>query len=178
MVIMKRMAPRKKLGIDVMAQLKASVLKAQRRQDGDGMEFASRSVGDPNDDAVLRAVMSVTLFVPGADGPGYVDDEVTRTLPSQRPMIFRDSEVEMRDRVGVLETAVDNALDYDSPPKCAKMLQDVGFCTHLGRLCRPCLVTHLHARSLRRSSFILGVGMVPAKPPPQGNRLRLSAAES
>ena len=60
--------------------------------------------------------MAVTVFVPGGDAPGGVDDEVALTLPSQRPMIFQDSEVEMRNRVGVLETAVDNAVDHGSPP--------------------------------------------------------------
>ena len=48
-----------------MAQLKASVLKAQRRQDGAGMELTARSVGKPNDGAVLRAAMAVNVFVPG-----------------------------------------------------------------------------------------------------------------
>ena len=37
--------------------------------------------------------------------------------PSQRPMILQDSEVEMRDRVGVLETVVDNAVDHGFPPE-------------------------------------------------------------
>ena len=36
---------REKLGIDVMAQLKASVLKAQGRQDGVGIELTAHSVG-------------------------------------------------------------------------------------------------------------------------------------
>ena len=79
---------KEKLGIDVMAQLKASVLKAQRRQDGAGMELTARPVGEPNDGAVLRAAMAVTAFVPGGDPPGNVDDDVTLTL-SQLPMIFR-----------------------------------------------------------------------------------------
>ena len=65
------------------------------------MELSARSVGEPNDGAVLRAAMAVTAFVPGGDAPGDVDDEVALTLPSQRPIIFQDSEVEMRDRVGV-----------------------------------------------------------------------------
>ena len=68
-----------------MAQLKASVLKAQGRQDGAGMELTARSVGEPNDGAVLRGTMATTAFVPGGD----VDDEVVLTLPSQRPMIFQ-----------------------------------------------------------------------------------------
>ena len=42
-------------------------------------------------------------------------------------MIFQNSEVEMRDRVGVLETAVDNAVDNSSPPECAKMLRYIVF---------------------------------------------------
>ena len=152
---------REKLGIDVMAQLKASVLKAQGRQDGAGMELTARSVGEPNDGAVLRAAMAVTAFVPGGDAPGDVDDEVALTLQSQRPMIFQDSEVEMRDRVGVLETAVDNAVDHGSPPECAKMLRYIVFRTsYVGR----CRVTHLHARSLGRSGFIQGQGWCGRSP--------------
>ena len=54
--------------------------------------------------------MAVTAFGPGDDAPGDVDDDVTLMLQSQRPMMFQDSEVEMQDRVGALETAVDDAL--------------------------------------------------------------------
>ena len=132
-----------------MAQL-SSVLKAQGRQDGAGMELTARSVFEPNNGAVLRAAMAVTAFAPGCDAPGDVNNEVTLTLPSQRPMIFQDSDVEIEDHVGVLETAVDNSVDHDSPPECAKMLSDIVFRTHLDVLCRA---THLHAESLWRSGF-------------------------
>ena len=44
-VIIEQKTLREKLGIDVMAQLKASVLKAQERQDGAGMELTACSVG-------------------------------------------------------------------------------------------------------------------------------------
>ena len=74
---------RKKLAIDIMPQLKASVLKAQGRQRGAGMKITARSVGEPNDGAVLRASTAVTAFVPGGNAPGDVDDEVPLTLPSQ-----------------------------------------------------------------------------------------------
>ena len=46
-------------------------------------------------------------------------------------MMFQDSEVEMQDRVGALETAVDEADDHDLPPECAKMLRDIVFRAHL-----------------------------------------------
>ena len=83
MVIIGEKTLREKLGIDVMSQLKASVLKAHGRQDGAGMELAARSVGESNDEgAVLRAAMAVTAFVPGGDAPGDVDDEIALTLPS------------------------------------------------------------------------------------------------
>ena len=121
-VIIGQKTLREKLGISVLAQLKASVLKEQERQDSPWMKLTARSVGEPNYGAVLRAAMVVAAFVPGGDAPGDVDDEVTLTLPSQRPMIFQDSEVEMQDRVGVSETAVDNAVDHGSPPECAEML--------------------------------------------------------
>ena len=41
-----------KLGVDVIAQLRASVLKAHGRQDDAVMEFAALAVGDPNAGAV------------------------------------------------------------------------------------------------------------------------------
>ena len=63
-------------------------------------------MGEPNDDAVLRATMTVTAFCPGVDAPSDVDDAVELTLQSQRPMIRHDSIVEMQDCVGALETAV------------------------------------------------------------------------
>ena len=113
------------------AQKKASVLKAQGRQYGARMELTARSVGERNDGVVLRVAMTVTAFVPGGDAPGDVDDEVALTLPSQQPMIFQHSEVEMRDRVGMLETVVDIAVEHGSPPECTKMLRYIVFRTHL-----------------------------------------------
>ena len=145
MVIIRQKTVREKLGIDVIAQLKASVLKAQGRQDGAEIGLTAHSVGERNDGAVLRAAMAVTAFVSGSDTPGDVDDEVALTLPFQRLMIFQDSEVEMRDRVDVLETAVDNAVDHGSPPECAKMLRDIVFRTHLDVVCRA-LPGDPHAR--------------------------------
>ena len=47
------------------------------------------------------------------------------------PTMFQDSEVEMQDRVGALGTAVDDAVDHELPPECAKMLRDIVFRTHL-----------------------------------------------
>ena len=70
------------------------------------------------------------MFGPGGDAPGDVDNNVTLMLP-QRPTMFQDSEVEMWDRLGVLETAVDNAVDHGYTPECAKMLCDIVFRTHL-----------------------------------------------
>ena len=100
-----------------MAHLKVSVLK-----DGAGMELTARCAGEPNDGAVFAA-MAVTAFVPRDDAPGDVVDGVTLMPPSQRPMIFQDSELGMRNRVGVLETAVDNAVDH-RPWLPAGMCQD------------------------------------------------------
>ena len=97
-------------GIDVMAQLKTSGLKAHGREDGSEMITAG-AVGEPNAGAMLRAAMAVTAFGPGSDAPGDVDDDATLTLLSQRPMMFHNSEVEMQDRVGALGTAVDDAFD-------------------------------------------------------------------
>ena len=56
---------REKLGIDVMAHLVASVLKAHGCQDNAGMEFTALAVGEPNASAGLRAAMAVTAFGSG-----------------------------------------------------------------------------------------------------------------
>ena len=117
-VIIGQKTLREKLGIDVMAQIKESVLKANGREDGPEVEIAAGDVGEPNAGAVLRAAMDVTALGPGGDAPGDVDDGVTLTLLSQRPMMFQDSEVEVQDRVGALETAVDDAVDHGLLPEC------------------------------------------------------------
>ena len=93
---------RENLGIDVMAPLKATVLKACGRQDGARVELTAHVAGELNAGAVLRAAMAVTAFGPTGDAPGDVDVEVILMLPSHRPTIFEDIEVEMPDRVGVL----------------------------------------------------------------------------
>ena len=177
-VIIGQKTLREKLGIDIVAQLKASVLKAQGRQHGAGLELTARSVGKPNDGAVLVAAMAVTAFVPGGDAPGDVDDEVALTLPSQRPIIFRVSEVEMRDRASVLETAANNAVDNGSPPECVKIRRDIVFHTHLDVLCRA-LSDDPHPRKKPGAvRFHSGARMVRVKPPLERNRLRWSAEES
>ena len=102
--------------------------------------------------------MAVTAFMPISDAPGDVNHEVIQTMPSQRAMIFQDSEVEMRDRAGVLETAVDNAVDHGSPPECAEMLRDIVFRTHLGVLYRALSIDPPARKKLWRSSFIQGQG--------------------
>ena len=136
---------KQKLGIDVMTQLKASVLKADGRQDGPDMEVSAGAVDEPNAGAVLRAAMAVTAFGPSCGAPGDVDDDATLMLLSQRPMMFEDSEVEMQDGVDSLGTAVDDAHDHESPLKCAKMLRDIVFRTHLD-VFRPALLGDLPAR--------------------------------
>ena len=80
-----------KLGIDGMTQLNVSVLKAQGREYSPDMEITAGAVGEPNAGGVLRAAMVVTAFGPGGDETGDVDDDVTLTLLSQRPMMFLDS---------------------------------------------------------------------------------------
>ena len=108
-----------------MVQLKASVLKAYGRADGPELEIrAGCAVGEPNAGAVVQVTMVVTAFGPGGDAPGDVDDDVTLLLVSQRPMMFHDSEVEVQDRVGALETAFDDAVDHGLQRECAKMLRD------------------------------------------------------
>ena len=86
---------------------------------------------EPNAGAVVRTAMAVMAIRPGCDAPGEVDDEVALTPLSQIPMMFQNSEVETLDRVGTLETAVDDTVDRELPPEYAKMLRNIGFCTHL-----------------------------------------------
>ena len=57
-------------------------------------------------------------------------------------MMFHDSEVKVQDRVGALETAVDDAVDHGFRPGCDKMLRDIvfrGFRMHLD-VFRPTLL--------------------------------------
>ena len=154
MIIIGQKTLREKLGIDVMAQLKTSVLKAQGRQDGAGMELTVRSVGEPNDGAALRAAMAVTAFVPGGDTPGDVNDEVTLMLPSQRPMIFQIPRCEC----GIvwacwrrLSITLLTVAPRRNVPRCC----DISFFARaLTCFVGRCRVTHMHARSLGRSGFI------------------------
>ena len=178
MFIIGRKTLREKLVMDVMAQLKASVLKPQGRQDSGGMELTARSAGERNNTCVLRAAMAVTAFVPGGDDPGDMDNEVTLTLPSQRAMLFQDSEMETRDCLGVLETAVDNAVDHGPPPECAKMLRDIVFLTHLNVLCRAVLGDPPARKKPVAVRLRSGARVVRAKPPPERNRLLWNTADS
>ena len=60
------------------------MLKAHGREDGPEVEItAGGAVGEPNAGAVVRAAMAVTVFRPGGDAPGDVDDDVTLTLLSR-----------------------------------------------------------------------------------------------
>ena len=113
---------REHTGMDVMAQLKASLLNARRRQDVVGVELTDRSAGEPNHGNVLRAAMTVAAFVLGGDAPCDVNLEVTLTLRSQRPMIFQDSVPKLHDHLGVLEMGSDNSVDRDTTPGCANIL--------------------------------------------------------
>ena len=131
-----------------MAQLKASVLKADGREDGPEMEIITGPVGDLNAGAVLQATIAITVSGPGGDVPGDVDDDVTRMLLFQRLMMFLASEAEMQNCVGALETVVDDAVDHGLPPECAKMLRDIVFRTHLDAFRRALLATRLRAWSL------------------------------
>ena len=114
---------------------------------------ADDAVGAANAGAVVWVAMAVTAFGPGGDAPGGADDDVTLTLLSQQPMMFQDSEVEVKDRAGALETAVDDAVDHGLPPECAKMLRDIGFRTHLTYSVGRCWTTRLRAWSPRRCGF-------------------------
>ena len=79
-VIIGQKTLREKLGIDVIAQLKASVLKAHGHEDGPEMNTTAGAVGKPNTGEVRRAAMAATAFGPGGDTPGDVDDDLTLGL--------------------------------------------------------------------------------------------------
>ena len=178
-VIMGQTTLREKLGIGVMAQLKASVRKAQGRQDGGGMEPTTRSVGEPIDGSVLRVVVAVAVFVPGGDAPGDVDDEVALTLPSQRPMVFQDSEMKMRDPARACWRRMSITLLIMAPRrKSTKTLRNIVFRTHLDVLYRALSGDPPPRNKLGAIRFHSGARVVRAKPPPERNRLGWSAAES
>ena len=61
-VIIGQKTLREKLEINVMTQLKASVLTEHGREDCAEMETTAGAVGEPNAGAVLRAEMAVTTF--------------------------------------------------------------------------------------------------------------------
>ena len=81
--------------------------------------------------------MAATAFGPRGDMPGDVDDDVTLTMLSQRPMTFHDAEVEMKDRLRALGTAVEYAVAHDFPPECAGMLRNIVCRILSGVLGRP-----------------------------------------
>ena len=96
--------------------------------------------------------------------------------PSQRLMIFYYSKVEMRDQLGVFETAVDNGVDHGFPPECAKMLRDIVFRTHLDVFCRTFLgdtPARVEPMAVRLQP---GERAVWAKPPSERNRLPWNTA--
>ena len=78
MVIIGQKTLREKLGIDVMTQHKASVLKTHGHEDGPAMEATAGAVDEPNAGAALLATMSVMALKPGGGAPGDVDDDDTQ----------------------------------------------------------------------------------------------------
>ena len=76
----------------------------------------------------------------------------------------------MRDRAGVLETVVDNAVDHGSPPQCAKMLRDIVFRAHLDVLCRALSGGPYARKTPGAVRFHSRARAVRAKSPPERNR--------
>ena len=150
-VIIGQKTLREKLGIDIMAQLKASVLEAHGREDGPEMEItAGGAVGEPNAGSVVRAAMAITAFGPGGNAPGDVDDDVTLTLLSQLLTMFQDSEVEVQGRVGALETLVDDEVDHGvrPEPRCCAISFFAVFARALTYSVGRCWATRLRTWSL------------------------------
>ena len=88
--------------------------------------------------------MAVAAFGPGGDAPGDVDDDVKLTLLSQRPMVFQYSEVKVQDRVGALETAVDDAVDHGLPPDVPRCCAISSFARILMYSVGCCSVSYTH----------------------------------
>ena len=168
---------REKLGIDVMAQLKASVLKAHGRQDGAWVELTACAMGEPSVGAMLRAAMALMAFGPSGGPLGDVDDDVTLELQSERPMIFQYSEVDMQDRVGALDISVDDVVDLGLQ-KRANIVPNIVFRTHLDVLCWPLLGDPPARKKPVAVPLHSSARVVRAKSPPARNRLPWSAAES
>lgn len=55
-------------------------------------------------------------------------------------MMLQDSKGEMQDRVGELEKAMDDAVNYGLPLGCTETLRKVGFRTHLDVICRALFI--------------------------------------
>ena len=87
-------------------------------------------------------------------------------------MIFQDYELEMRDGVGVLEAAVDDAVDHGFPLKCAQMLRNIVFRTQLKLdVFRQTFWGDPPARVEPMAVRLQpGARVVRAKPPPERNR--------
>ena len=171
-VIIGQKTLREELRIDIMAQLRASMLKVHGLEDGLVMEItAGDAVGEPNAGAVVRAAIAVTAFGSGGDAPGDVDDDVTLAPLSQRPMMFQDSEMEVQDRVGALETAVNDEVDHGVRSECAKMLRDIvfrGFRTRLDVFRRALLgdpPAHVDPMTVRLQPGARAVRAKPLAPP-------------
>ena len=77
----------------------------------------------------------------------------------------------MRDRVAVLETAVDNVVGHGFSPECAKMLRDIVFRTYLPVFRRAFLGDPPARVELMAVRLQPGARVVRAKPPPERNRL-------
>ena len=80
-------------------------------------------MGEPN--AVLWVAIAITSFGPGVDAPGEVDDDVTLTLMSQRPIYLEDPGIGARDHVDLFKALIYDAVDHGFPATCAKMLRDI-----------------------------------------------------
>ena len=72
----------------------------------------------------------------------------------------------------MLETAVDNSVDHDFPPECAKMLHDIVFRTHLDVFGRAFLGDPLARVEPMTERLQLGARVVRAKSPPARNQLQ------
>ena len=84
----------------------------------------------------------------------------------------------MHNRLGALETAVEDAVDNGSLPECAKMKRDIVFRAHLDVFHRAVLGDRLSRVEPTAVQFQPGEMVMRTKPPPECNCLPWNASGS
>ena len=154
----------RKRDIDVATQFEASVRKACRREGGVGVDVTAHAIGELNAGAVPWVAIAITSFGPVVNAPGEVDNDVTLTLPSPRPMNLQDPGVGARNSVDVFEALIDDAVDHVFQSKCSKMLRKI-VCRKKHEVFRHAIQSHQPARVKHMIVWLQrDAGMVRVRP--------------